>query len=163
MRYGRSPANPGTILVIGYGNTLRADDGVGQRVALAASAWDRPGLAALAVHQLTPELAEPLATAELALFVDARLAGGEAVELLPLDPSQSGGLTGHASDPRCLLALTRALYGRHPRAWLIAVPAADFSLGEGLSAAAERGAEDALERIAALIEVEGACGMKSDS
>jgi hydrogenase maturation protease len=155
MRDDRHPATVGTILVIGYGNTLRADDGAGQRVALAISAWNLPGLSALAVHQLTPELAEPLSTADLAILVDARLAGGGAVEVLPLEPSEFGGMAGHVSDPRKLLALTRAIYGRHPRAWLVSVPAADFAMGEGLSATAERGLEEAIAWITALINAEG--------
>jgi hydrogenase maturation protease len=146
----------GTILVIGYGNTLRSDDGAGPRVAMAAASRELPGSTAIAVQQLTPELAQPLAAAELAIFVDARRADrGEAVEVRPLEPASPGWSTGHTSDPRSVLALTREIYGRHPRAWLVSVPAADFSLGEGLSATAERGAEEALERVTALIEAEG--------
>jgi hydrogenase maturation protease len=148
----RLPSDRGEILVIGYGNTLRSDDGVGPRVAFAANGWAVPGLTSIAAHQLTPELAEPLAAAELAIFVDARLAeGGEEVEILPLESSRSGGMTGHASDPRFLLALAQALYGRHPRTWLVTVPVADLSLGERISPAAERGVAAALERIAELI------------
>jgi hydrogenase maturation protease len=153
--HSRYPGTAGQIVVIGYGNALRADDGVGPRVAMATSTWGLPGLASLAVYQLTPELAEPLSTADLAILVDARLGGGRAVEVLPLEPSQPGGMSGHVSDPRSLLALTLAIYGRRPRAYLVSVPAADFSLGEGLSETALRGAGDALERIAALIEAEG--------
>jgi hydrogenase maturation protease len=151
------PVAGGRILVIGYGNTLRTDDGVGRRVAMAVSSWQRPDVESIAVHQLTPELAEPLATAELAIFVDARLTdGGEAVEVRPLEPSGGRGGLGHASDPRALLAVARAIYGRSPRGWLVTVPAADLSLGEGLSPAAGRGAEEALGQIAALIEGESA-------
>jgi hydrogenase maturation protease len=154
----------GKILVIGYGNGLRSDDGVGLRVAAVAASWELPGLESISVHQLTPELAEPLASAELAIFVDARLADrGEAVETQPLEPLGSPGMSGHASDPRLLLALAQAVYGRHPRAWLVTVPAEDFSLGEGLSTTAECGAEQALGRIAALIEAEGPRCTSSDS
>ena len=151
------PVAGGRILVIGYGNTLRTDDGVGRRVAMAVSSWGRPDVESIAVHQLAPELAEPLATAELAIFIDARLAeGGEAVEVRPLEPSGGRGGLGHASDPRALLAAARALYGRSPRRLLVTVPAAELSVGEGLSPTAWRGAEEALGRIAALIEGEGA-------
>ena len=150
-----SPAAPGGLLVIGYGNTLRADDGAGPRVAARVSAWCLPGLTAIGVHQLTPELAEPLADAELAIFVDARLAdAGAGVEIVPLEPSRSGGMNGHTSDPRSLLALAQAISGRHPRAWLVTLPAADLAMGERLSPGAERGVEDALAGIAALIERE---------
>ena len=140
------------ILVIGYGNPLRADDGVGQRVALAVAGWGRPGVSSLAVHQLTPELADPLAAARLALFVDARLAvEGESARVRPLEPASPRATLGHASDPRSLLALARAVYGRCPRAWLITVPATDLSLGECLSPSASRGMEDALMEIGILV------------
>jgi hydrogenase maturation protease len=140
------------ILVIGYGNTLRADDGAGQRVAAAVAEWAVDGLASYAVHQLTPELAEPLASAELAIFVDARLDSGDNVDVQVLEPSRWEGAAGHTSDPGSLLALAHTLYGRHPRSWLLTVPAADFSLGEPISSTAERGVQAALVRLAALIE-----------
>ncbi|HZW30616.1 MAG TPA: hydrogenase maturation protease, partial [Isosphaeraceae bacterium] len=154
----------GRVLVIGYGNTLRTDDGVGRRVAMAVASWELPGMRSIAVHQLTPELAEPLANAELAIFVDARFADGEeTVEVHRLEPSASRGGLGHVSDPRSLLALARAIYGGSPRTWLVMVPAADLSLGEGLSSTAARGAEVALARIATLIEAEGHRCLGSDS
>jgi Ni,Fe-hydrogenase maturation factor len=59
------------ILIIGYGNTLRGDDGAGQRVAEMVSEWGLDEVRSLSVHQLTPELAEPISTAKLAIFVDA--------------------------------------------------------------------------------------------
>src|SRR5262245_1795360 len=62
-----------SVVVIGYGNDLRGDDAVGLRAAQAVAAWDMPGVCGLAVHQLTPELAEILAGAALAIFVDARV------------------------------------------------------------------------------------------
>jgi hydrogenase maturation protease len=142
----------GKTLIIGYGNTLRSDDGVGQRVAMAAASWGLPWLETIMVHQLTPELAEPLASAELVIFVDAHQAELRAeVEVSLLESPISVGALAHAGDPRRLLALTEAAYGRRPRAWLVTVPAADFSLGEALSATAESGVRQALSRIAALI------------
>jgi hydrogenase maturation protease len=164
MRDGQLPTVGGKVLVIGYGNTLRTDDAVGRRVAMAIASWELPGLESIAVHQLTPELAETLANAELAIFVDARLADEEeTVEIQPLEPSGSHMGPGHVGDPRSLLALARAIYGSSPRTWLVTVPAADRSLGEGLSSTAARGAEDALARIASLIEAERSRCARSDS
>jgi hydrogenase maturation protease len=140
------------IVVIGYGNRLRTDDGAGPHVASAVASWELPGLVSLAVHQLTPELTDLLASAKLAIFVDARLTSvEESVLILPLELSVDSGIYGHICDPRSLLALTQAIYRRTPQSWLITVPAADFSLGEGLSKTANQGAERALDRIAALV------------
>lgn len=129
------------ILVIGYGNTLRGDDGVGPFVAVAVSKWQLPGVIALERHQLTAELAEPVARAAVAIFVDARLdqeAGAGSAHML--EPSDCKSCTAHASDPCGLLALANAVYGHSPAAWLVSVPGVDFSVREGLSATASRGA-----------------------
>jgi len=46
------------VLVIGYGNTLRGDDGLGQRAAEALAQRALPdGVEVLSCHQLTIELA----------------------------------------------------------------------------------------------------------
>ena len=157
MRGEQFSPKDGKVLIIGFGNTLRRDDGVGQHVANVAASWGLAGVSAIAISQLTPELSEPLAAAALAFFVDARVAGeGGTVEIEPLEPRPAPGTVGHLTDPRSLLGLAEALAGRWPRSWLVTVPAADSSLGEGLSATAKRGAVEALERIRALIATEGA-------
>lgn len=151
---GNGPPGP-AIVIVGYGNTLRGDDGIGPRVAEAVAGWELPGVRALAAHQLTPELAEPLAAADLAIFVDARVdRAGEPTRVRPLEPAGVGAAIGHAGDPRALLALTRAAFGHHPRAWSITVPATDYAIGEGLSPAAERGMEEALRQVALLVRRE---------
>jgi hydrogenase maturation protease len=117
------------LLVIGYGNELRRDDGVGPHVARAVAAWGERGVRALAVHQLTPELTEDIAGAEEVVFVDA----AAELSFAPVAAAASGALTEHACGPAALLALAEALYGRRPAAWLLTVPARDLDFGEGLS------------------------------
>jgi hydrogenase maturation protease len=154
MRFEDPPAGS-RFLVIGYGNTLRSDDGVGVLVAKAVAACNLPGVTSLAVHQLTPELADWLADAELAIFVDARLAEeGREIAISPLEPSSSQRPTGHISDTCALLALAQSLYGRSPRAWLITVPAVDLSLGEKLSTTAARGVEAARILVLRMLEAQ---------
>jgi hydrogenase maturation protease len=144
------------IIVIGYGNLLRGDDGVGPRVAEVVSAWGLPTVRVLIVQQLTPELAEPLAAADLAIFVDAVVARpGGTTQVLPLEPGGVGTTIGHTGDPTSLLSLARIAFGRHPRAWSITIPATNVATSEGLSPAAERGMEDALWHIALLVSREG--------
>lgn len=136
------------ILVIGYGNTLRSDDGVGQTVAEIVKAWKLPHVQVMPVHQLTPELAEPLANADLAIFVDAYPADGKPeVQVCPLEPASSGWTIGHTSAPKGLLAIAQALYHHYPQAWLVAIPAKNFELGDSLSPIAEQGMVEALKII----------------
>jgi hydrogenase maturation protease len=146
-----SHAPPGAVLVIGYGSMLRGDDAAGPRAASAVAGLGLPGVIAKAVTQLTPELAEPLASARLAIFIDACLVahGGE-VEVRPIEPADPGAASGHVGDPGRLLALARIAYGACPRSWLVTIPASDVTLGRGLSPLAGRGVEEAVRRVASL-------------
>lgn len=136
-------------LVIGYGNDLRSDDGVGQRVAEAVASWAIPNLRSLAVHQLTPELAELIASVQTVIFVDAYplAQGGNKVQVCQLQVEKDSLSLGHVSDPPSLLALAQLLYHRTPSAWLVTVPAVNFELGESLSLIAQQGVAEALEQI----------------
>jgi hydrogenase maturation protease len=138
------------LLVIGYGNELRRDDGVGPRAARAVAAWQLPGVAGVAAHQLTPEVAELIGEAEGVVFVDA--GPHDAVRTRPIVPSWAAQVLGHTGEPRELLALAEALYGRRPEAWLITLPAPELGFGEGLSATAEHGLTEALRQIRTLAE-----------
>ena len=146
---GNRPART-PLLVIGYGNTLRGDDAAGPRVAEAVAALALPGVRVVTCHQLTPELAEPLAQSERVVFVDAAVDTPRRVRLRPLRPGAAGAAGSHFTDPRMLLALARQLYGRAPRAWWLTIPGMSFHFGESLSALARRGIALAVDRIRGL-------------
>ena len=112
-------------LYIGYGNSLRGDDGVGLFVA--------QRLRGLAVHQLTPDLAEPISKAAKVIFIDAdvTLAPGE-VRRAPVVDAQSS--LGHHCTPGELLSIARLLYGAAPPAELISIGIESAELRESLSA-----------------------------
>jgi hydrogenase maturation protease len=142
-----------SILVIGYGNPLRSDDGVGQEIAKQVAAWKLPNVEAIAVHQLTPELVEPLARVESAIFVDVYpVTVYQDIQIRLLEASKSGITSGHWCEPQVLLAMTQALYGYHPRSWWVMVPGVNFELGDSLSLIAQQGIESTLQRIEYLIE-----------
>jgi hydrogenase maturation protease len=138
-------------LVIGYGNTLRRDDGVGPRVAESVAALGLPGVQALACALLTPELAEPVARARAVVFVDAAVDAPRQVQLRSLEPAVSSPILAHAADPRTLLALARDVFGHAPLAWWLTIPAEDLGIGEELSALARRGSELAVQEIVKLV------------
>jgi hydrogenase maturation protease len=126
-------------LILGYGNTLRKDDGLGVYAALALASLSLPGDVEICTyHQLSPELSPILAQADHAIFIDAALASsGEepgAIKTRTLQPRtrQPGSIT-HHFDPQTLLAMAETLYGHAPEATLFSVAAASFDLEEGLS------------------------------
>jgi hydrogenase maturation protease len=137
-------------LVVGYGNTVRSDDGAGPRVAAVVEHLRLPGVRTIGCTQLTPELADPVAHARKVVFVDAAVGGAVAVGVQELDPSESSQILAHAVDPRVLLALARDAFGRAPGAWLVTVPGAEFGYGEELSPRARRGVDEAVRTVQAL-------------
>lgn len=142
-----------SILVIGYGNELRGDDGVGQRVARAVEEWRVPNLRSLAVHQLTPELAEELVDVDRVIFVDADADANKLeIRVSPIKPADFVATTGHTSAPQMLLAIAQALYNAVPQAWLVRIPAVNFELSNDLSPITSQGMEEALDEIDRLIK-----------
>jgi hydrogenase maturation protease len=125
-------------LIIGYGNPLRGDDAFGCRAAERI-----PG--AIAVHQLTPELMDPISRADRVIFLDASAEGvpGE-IRRRPVQPSADSRAFTHQATPESLLAGAQALYGRAPEALLITVTGASFDLSDTLSPEVEKALEEVL-------------------
>ena len=141
------PELPAGLLVIGYGNTLRRDDGVGPKVADAVAELALPGVRALAYPLLTPELADPVSRARVVVFVDAAVDAPREVQLRKLVPADTSQIMAHAASPATLLALARDVFGHAPDAWLLTIPAENMNIGEELSAFTCRGLEKAVEEI----------------
>ncbi len=139
-------------LVIGYGNTLRSDDGVGAKVAAAVAELALPGVVAIVRHQLTPELAEPISSARAVVFVDAAVDAATEIQVRQLEPAEGAQLMAHAADPRTLLTLARQLFGRCPPAWWLTIPVENLDFGEELSPLACRGFQTALDKIRTLAD-----------
>ena len=126
------------VLVIGYGNTLRGDDGVGPRVAEAVGNLGLPGVRTLICPLLTPELADPISRAQTVVFVDAAVDAPREIQWRKLAPKASSQLMAHAADPRTMLALARDVFGRVPEAWWLTIPAVELDFCEELSPAVQR-------------------------
>jgi len=138
---------PAGFLVIGYGNTLRGDDGVGPCVAGAIEKLNLPGVRTLVCQQLSPEYADPVSRAHTVVFVDAAVDAPREVQLRKLEPGESSQLMAHAADPRTLLALARDIFGHAPRAWWLTIPAVKLDFSETLTPEALRGFAEAVEKI----------------
>lgn len=144
----------GAVLVVGYGNALRSDDGVGWYAAERLA--DDPRLAAATVfqrHQLTPELALDFSEASLVVLVDAStgLAAGT-FTVQPLDRDGDAGTTwSHHVSAASLVALADELYGHAPEVFVVSCGVASFEVGEGLSAAVEAALPAIVDAVAQLI------------
>lgn len=135
------------VLVVGYGNTLRGDDGAGVVAAERAGEGVR-GIDVIVTHQLQPEIAEQVAYHRCVIFLDASVLATElTVRELP-HAARPGGTTGHVQRPEFILALARDAYGRSPeKALLIEIPARSMEFGEPPTPATEAGIRQAIEHV----------------
>ena len=147
MNASQTTNQPAGFLVIGYGNTLRGDDGVGPRVAEAIEKLNLPGERTLVCQQLSPEYADPVSRAHTVVFVDAAVDAPREVQLRKLEPNESSQLMAHAADPRTLLALARDVFDHAPQAWWLTIPAVKLDFSETLTPEAQRGFAEAVEKI----------------
>lgn len=142
---------PKDTLIIGYGNTLRSDDGVGYKIAETVESWELPGVLSVAVHQLTPELAAEIAQVQQVIFVDA-CPNAPGVQVTPLTPSEQDSPLGHATSPQSLLTFSQLLYQSSPPAYWVLVPAQNFEFGEVFSALTAQSIPVALNEIQRLVQ-----------
>jgi hydrogenase maturation protease len=123
------------IFIIGYGNPLRGDDVIGQRIAqLMKYRFAGKGVQVKTSYQLTPELVEPISHAQQVFFIDARL--GETPGLVmqeSVKPETDAGAFTHNVSPATLLDAASELYGATPLGILISIVGASFDYGSELS------------------------------
>lgn len=145
------------VLILGIGNPLRGDDGLGPEIARRAAMrlQHRADIEVLICHQLTPELAARLAECDHVLFVDADSQNQPGkMHRRPIQPTAEPHVTMHALTPGQLLGLARSVCDRCPSAELLTVAGEQWELHEGISSgltsAIER-AVDALEEAATAV------------
>jgi hydrogenase maturation protease len=131
------------VLIIACGNPLRSDDGVAWRAAEALEAKLPPDQVEIfLVHQLAPELAEPISRSRFVIFLDAATAGSDQTKPGEIRVEQMERSMGERPSPFChtfsptnVLGLAEQLYGVRARAYFVSMVGQNFSHGEFLSAA----------------------------
>ncbi|HSW64535.1 MAG TPA: hydrogenase maturation protease [Dissulfurispiraceae bacterium] len=124
------------ILIIGYGNTLRGDDGFGVYVA-ARLLQEKLGdhVTVLERHQLGPEMAEELSETDFVIFLDIHLSENVGEQICKrIEYENKAPVTfSHHMTPGTLLACTHAIYGKLPHGVIISVGSNLFDHGSHLS------------------------------
>ena len=141
------------VLIIGYGNPLRGDDGFGWQAAIRLlELISDPEVEVMAVQQLTPELMEPVSRAGRVVFIDAAAAGEPGVlHQRPVSADPETRRFTHHSTPGGLLAGAATLFGRAPEATLYSVPGQYFGFGERLTPPVERALAEVVARVCAAL------------
>lgn len=129
------------ILIIGFGNTLRRDDGAGvQAVTLLQDQLRDPDCEFMTAVQPLPEMIAYLKDVDVVIFVDACLGQKPGVIqrfTLTRDKNTVNSLMTHHLSPERMLYLCERLYGQRPQGMAFTITGYDFGYGEGLSAVVE--------------------------
>jgi hydrogenase maturation protease len=127
-----------TVLVIGYGNPGRLDDGLGPAFAAAFEELGVPGVTVESGYQLAVEDARTLADYDVVVFVDASLTAPDPFSFERVEPKASASFSSHIVEPGGVVALAQQLYKAKTEAYALGIRGHAFDeFGETLSAQAQ--------------------------
>ena len=122
------------ILVIGYGNPGRLDDGLGPALAEQLSAMRLDHVTVETDYQLTVEDAELAARHDVVVFADAAVAGPAPFDFRSVEPRRGAEFTTHSVSPEQVLGLAHDLFGATTAGYVLAIRGCEFDdFGERLS------------------------------
>lgn len=149
---------PDTVLVLGYGNPGRRDDGLGPAAAAALEQLGLPGVTVEFDYQLTVEDAAAAARHDAVLFIDAACRGPAPYSFRALTPLAEVSFSTHSVAPEAVLGLAAELFQRPTPGWLLGIRGYEFNeFGEGLSARAQDNLAAALAFIEPLLRNRTLC------
>jgi hydrogenase maturation protease len=143
------------ILVLGYGNPGRQDDGLGPATAAGIERLGWPNLTAFDNYQLNIEDAIDVAEHDVVWFVDAAKAGPSPYAVSDLSPAAAIEFTSHIVRPEVILAIARRYYGRAPKAFLLGIRGYQFEFVEELTPGASDNLRVALAMLTDRIRILG--------
>ena len=132
------------VLVLGYGNPGRQDDGLGPAVAEGMEHLGWPHLTAFDNYQLNIEDAVDVAEHDVVWFVDASKVGDAPFAVHEVRPAPSIEFTSHLVCPEAILAIAQQCYGKSPKAYMLAIRGYEFEFIEALTPGAADNLRDAL-------------------
>jgi hydrogenase maturation protease len=128
-----SHIQPQKILIIGVGNTLRCDDGIGAYICHHIDALKLQNVTTLIVQQLQVEIIEELLGYDAIIIADASVGKNEVEFNLLMHDEMQTTSSSHHTNANMLYALAEKMYHQKMLIYLCSVPAENFEMGEILS------------------------------
>ena len=136
------------ILIYGYGNPGREDDGLGIELVKLLEEWSKQsGLTGIEFdsnYQLNIEDAEAVSTKDLVVFADASTEEIEDFVFTEVTGEKDISFTTHAASPGYIVKLCSDLFGKYPQVYLLHIKGYQWKFKEGISEKAEKNLEKAL-------------------
>jgi hydrogenase maturation protease len=144
------------ILVYGYGNPGRQDDGLGVALVERLESWaaerQLTGVSFENNYQLNIEDAVAISDKDVVIFVDASREDIDDFCLTEVDGSGKLSFTTHAASPDYIVKLCRELFDYQPRALLLHIKGYEWDLEEGITEPARDNLEKAEPYLKSILE-----------
>lgn len=135
---------PKRVLILGYGNPGREDDGLGPAAADEMRRMNWPNVTVRDSYQLVIEDCVDVVEADVVWFIDSAKTGREPYEFSRISYSEEITFTTHLVKPEAVLALAKGYYGKAPEAYLLGIRGYRFEFAQGFSERAQRNLQQAL-------------------
>lgn len=136
------------ILLLGFGNPARLDDGLGPALVSELEKEPLKGLSTDSNYQLTVEDACDIAQYEIVIFADASVKGKEPFSFDPLSSESPMSFSTHSVSPGAVLFLAESIFQAKTKAYLLGIRGYEFNeFEERLSEAAQENLSSALDFI----------------
>lgn len=145
------------LLLYGYGNPGRQDDGLGIAFAEEIYAWAKECFAEEVDvdtnYQLNIEDAEKISHYQMVIFADASQESIDSFTFTPITPSKSTiEFTMHAMSPSYIVHLCDDLFHKQPDCFLLHIKGYEWEMKEGLSENAQENLQRSLKFIQGKLE-----------
>lgn len=136
------------ILVYGYGNPGREDDGLGNELVKRLQEWSHSvgfeGVDYDSNYQLNIEDAEVISEKDIVIFVDASTEEIEDYIFTEVTGERDVSFTTHAASPGYIVKLCNDLFNKYPEVFLLHIKGYQWEFKEGLSLQAEYNLQQAI-------------------
>jgi hydrogenase maturation protease len=119
--------HPRTVLIIGYGNPGRLDDGIGPAMAERFERLALPNVTVDSDYQLMVEDAVEIAEHNVVVFIDASVDPIEPFFFRRVHPGGTLHFSTHSADPGTLVQLAHELFHADTEAYLMGIRGYDFN------------------------------------
>jgi hydrogenase maturation protease len=148
---------PLKLLLYGYGNPGRQDDGLGNEFIYLIERWiEKEGLQNIEVdsnYQLNIEDADAIANKDMVIFIDASVEPIEDFVLTRVNPSSSRvEFTMHTVSASFILNLCHKIYDRYPVTFLLHIRGYEWEFKEGITAAAQKNLDKAIDFMKGILQ-----------
>ena len=142
-----------SLLLIGYGNPGRLDDGLGPALSAAMSKKKIPGLKIDSNYLLTVEDAYEVSLHKNVIFADASVDCTEPFSFYEIQPKINLSINSHTIDPDVLLGMAKDMFGSKAKGYVLGIRGYEFNeFGQELSPSAQENLSKATDYISNLIK-----------